>query len=133
MAHFSLSEYDMQFILSLPISQVKNANKQSLLDDIEIYSAISEFIKRMAFGYWQRNEKEGDNVEVSYRFDVKKKEWKKHRKMESLDDISEVMYLFSTEKNDWEKEYKMEYEPSLNYYIWNKQNEKWQFKENYDA
>ena len=132
-AHFSLSSSQVEFVLSLSLSQLKDTDTQSIEYDIEIYSAISEFIKRMAFGYWQRNEKEGDNVEVSYRFNVKKKEWIKYCKMETLEDISEVMYFFNTEKNDWEMNHKMEFEPSFCSYTWDKQNEQWKLAENYDA
>jgi len=51
MTHFSLSESDVQFIVSLPLSQLKNTNKQSIKDDIEKASAISEFVKRMNYGF----------------------------------------------------------------------------------
>ena len=131
-AHFSLSNSQVEFILSLSLTRLKNADPQSIEDDIEIYSAISEFIKRMAFGCWQRNEKEGDNIEVSYQFDVKEKEWKKHCKIEE-DDKSMIRYFFNTETNEWEKISKLEFEPSYNSYTWDKQNEKWQLKEEYDV
>ena len=100
-------------------------------DKIEKASTISEFVKRMAFGCWQRNEKESDNVEISYLFDVKKKEWIKNCKIIAEENF-DISYLFNVEKNVWEKDYKMEYEPSFNCYTWDKQNNKWQFKENYD-
>jgi hypothetical protein len=130
--HFSLSSSQVEFILSLSLTQLKNADPQSIEDDIEIYSAISEFVKRIAYGCWQRNEKEGDNVEVSYQFDVKEKEWKKHCKIEE-DDKSMIRYFFNSEENEWEKIAKFEFEPSLNSYNWDKQNEKWKLKENYDV
>jgi hypothetical protein len=106
-AHFSLSRSDIQFILSLPLSELKNANPQTIKDDIDKYSAISEFLIRISCGFWERQVEEDDNAEVTYFYDSKKKEWEK---------IS-----------------KMEYEPSFKDYTWDKQNEKWQLLEDDDT
>ena len=44
-----------------------------------------------------------------------------------------IRYFFNTETNEWEKISKLEFEPSYNSYTWDKQNEKWQLKEEYDV
>jgi hypothetical protein len=102
-AHFSLSRSDIQFILSLPLSGFKNANHQTIKDDIDKYSAISEFLIRISYGFWERVVEEEDNADVTYFYDSKKKEW--------------------------EKDFKMEFEPSFKDYTWDKQNERWQLLE----
>lgn len=97
-SRFSLSRSIIQFILSLSLSDIKNANPQTIEDDIDKYSAISEFLERIIYGFWERQVEE-DNAEVTYFYDSRKKEWEK---------IS-----------------KMEYEPSFMDYTWDKQNENW--------
>jgi len=106
-AHFSLSRSDIQFILSLTLSELKNANPQTIKDDIDKYSVISEFLIRISYGFWERVVEEEDNADVTYFYDSKNKEWEK---------IS-----------------KMVYEPSFNSYNWDKQNEKWQLLVEYDV
>ncbi len=127
--HFSLESYQIEFILSLPLVQLKNTDPQSIENDIEVYSAISEFLKRMAFDSWQRTENTNDNVEVTYQFDVKKKEWQKHSKIKE-DTNSIVKYLFNTEENEWEKISKFKFDP-VSSYTWDKQ--KWVFESNYQG
>lgn len=131
--HFSLWSFSqIDFILSLSLSQLKNANLQAIKDDIVKYSAISEFLNRITFGVWEREVVEEDDAEVTYYFDAKKKKWEKHcKRIESEDD--EITYLFNTETNEWEKDFKMEYGPSGNCYNWDKQNEKWKLIEDDDT
>lgn len=81
-AHFSLSRSDIQFIISLSLSRLKNTNQQTIEDDIEFYSAISEFLNRIMCGFWERQVEEDENTEVTYFYDSKKKEWEKNSKME---------------------------------------------------
>lgn len=129
--HFSLSSSQVEFILSLPLIQLKCTDLQSIEYDIEVYSAISEFLKRMAFESWQRTENTDDNVEVTYQFDIKKKEWKKYSKIKE-DDNSIVKCLFNTDENEWEKRDKFVFDP-VSSYTWDKQNGKWAFEENYEV
>lgn len=105
-AHFSLSRSDIQFILSLPLSELKNANPQTIKDDIDKYSSISEFLIRISYGFWERVEEE---------------------------DTADVTYFYDSKKKEWEKISKMEYEPSLKDYTWDKQYEKWQQLEDDDT
>lgn len=129
--HFSLESSQIEFILSLPLIQLKNTDPQSIEYDIEVYSAISEFLKRMAFESWQRTENTDDNFEVTCQFDVKEKEWKKYSKIKE-DDDSIVKYFFNTEENEWEKIDKFVFDP-VSSYAWDKQNEKWKLEENYEV
>jgi hypothetical protein len=91
----------------LTLSELKNANPQTIKDDIDKYSVISEFLIRISYGFWERVVEEEDNADVTYFYDSKNKEWEK---------IS-----------------KMVYEPSFNSYNWDKQNEKWQLLVEYDV
>lgn len=124
-SHFSLSSSQVEYILSLPLSRLKDVNQQAITNEIEKLSAISEFIDRLTIGYWERQVTEEDNVEVTYLFRASKKIWEKYSKRVEEDKF-EITYFFDTEKNDWEKNFKMEYAPSLNCYTWDKQNEIWQ-------
>ncbi len=81
-ARFSLSRLDIHFILSLSLSELKEANSQTIEDDIELYSAISEFLDRIMYGFWERQIEEDDNAEATYFYDSKKKEWEKMSEME---------------------------------------------------
>jgi len=57
--HFSLSRLSqVDFILSLSLSQLKNAHPQTIKDDIDKYSAISEFLDRINYGFWERQVEE---------------------------------------------------------------------------
>jgi len=133
---FSLSSSQIEFVLSMSLFKIKDLDLQSVKDEIEIDSAIDEFIKRLSFGYWQRTETEGAEAEnnylvITYHFDITKQVWKKHTKLEEKDNLM-INYFFNTEENNWEKLSKLEFEPSFNSYIWDKQNEKWLLEENYD-
>ena len=57
-------------------------NLKSIDDDIELYSAISEFLDRIMYGFWERQIEEDDNAEATYFYDSKKKEWEKMSEME---------------------------------------------------
>ncbi len=103
-ARLSLSRMDIQYILSLSLSEIMNMNQQKTEYEIDKYSAISKFLDRLIYEFWEK---------------------------QVVDENAEITYYYDSKKKNWEKFSKTEFEPSFKEYFWDKQNEKWQLEENY--